>query len=340
MKEAMFYERGEGGEVQCRLCPQQCKIPEGDRGVCCVRENRSGTLYSLVYGRPVSTHVDPIEKKPLFHFMPGSRAFSIATVGCNLRCLHCQNHDISQAPRNTGSIYGRDIPPERIVEMAAQSGSASISSTYTEPTIYFEYALEVARLAHARGLKNNFVTNGYTALEALDEVGPYLDGANVDLKSFSESFYKKICGASLKPVLESIRKMKSLGIWVEVTTLLIPGKNDSPEELREIAEFIREAGAEIPWHISAFHPTYRMLEPPRTSARSIRTAMAIGREAGLKYVYAGNLPGDEGESTYCYSCGELLIERYLFQIHTNRIRAGRCPSCKATIDGIEMDDPG
>jgi len=340
MKEAMFYEKGERAEVQCRLCPHQCQIQEGGRGVCCVRENRSGTLYSLVYGRPVSTNVDPIEKKPLFHFMPGSRAFSIATVGCNLRCLHCQNHDISQMPRESGAVYGREVPPERIVDMAAQSGCASISYTYTEPTVYFEYALEVARLARARGLKNNFVTNGYTALEALEAVGPYLDGANVDLKSFSESFYKKVCGASLTPVLESIKRMKTLGTWIEITTLLIPGKNDSPEELREIAEFIRATGLEIPWHISAFHPTYRMLEPPRTSARSIRSAMEIGKESGLRYVYAGNLPGDEGECTYCYSCGELLIERYLFQINTNKIQAGRCPSCSAPIDGVDMDGPG
>ena len=340
MKEAMFYERSDGGSVQCRLCSHACTIRDGERGICSVRENQDGTLYTLVYDRAAATHADPIEKKPLFHFLPGSKAFSIATVGCNLRCHHCQNNEISQMPRETGSIFGMELPPERIVEMAIEARCASISYTYTEPTVFFEYALDTARLARAKGLKNNFVTNGFISLDALETVAPCLDGVNVDLKAFTENFYKKVCGGSLKPVLETIGQMKRLGIWVEVTTLLIPGRNDSKEELRDIAEFLAETGKEIPWHISAFHPRYRMLEPPPTSARSIRSAMEIGLEAGLRYVYAGNLRGDPGEHTDCYGCGERLIERSHFALLSNCIRDGKCPSCQAPIDGIGMDGPG
>ncbi len=235
MNEARFYERQESKRVKCHLCFHECLIKDGRRGICGVRENRDGTLFSLVYGKSISEAVDPIEKKPLFHFLPGTQIFSIATVGCNFKCLHCQNYSISQAPEGHGEIPGENLPPERIVFLAQQTGCQSIAYTYTEPTIFLEYAMDTAKLASLAGLKNVFVTNGYITPEALRAIKPYLDGANIDLKSFSDDFYRRVCGARLQPVLDSIRLYKELGIWIEVTTLVIPGYNDSEEELRKIA---------------------------------------------------------------------------------------------------------
>ena len=335
-KEAYLYERLEGGKVRCNLCAHRCVIPQGKRGICQVRENREGKLYSLVYARLISANVDPIEKKPLFHFMPGSKAFSIATVGCNFRCLHCQNHDISQMPVDEGRIVGRYISAEEVVGMAEESGCASISYTYTEPTIFFEFAYDTAKIAHLRGIKNNFVTNGFMTPEALEMISPYLDGANVDLKSFREEFYRHICRARLKPVLDAIKKMKELGIWVEVTTLLIPTLNDSEEELRQIARFILSVGEEIPWHVTAFYPTYRMRDKERTPADTLRRAREIGLKEGLRYVYTGNIPGEEGESTFCYRCHRPIIRRWGFQVIEKKIRAGHCSYCGAPIDGVQM----
>jgi pyruvate formate lyase activating enzyme len=334
MKEAYLYERQSGGKVRCFLCNHRCLIADGKRGVCCVRENKGGTLYSLVYERLISAHVDPIEKKPFFHFLPGSKAFSVAAPGCNFRCLHCQNHEISQMPREGGDITGEKVSCEEIVSMAQQYNCASISYTYTEPTIFFEYACDTAKIASTKGLKNNFVTNGYMTTEALDMVAPYLDGANVDLKAFSEAFYKKICSAKLKPVLANIKKMHDLGIWVEVTTLIIPTLNDQADELREIARFLRSVSPEIPWHVSAFYPTYRLLDKPRTSPEIIRQAREIGFEEGLKYVYSGNIPGDEGENTSCYHCKHVLIRRWGYQIAENSVTAGKCPHCGTPLEGV------
>ena len=240
--------------------------------ICGVRENREGVLYSLVYGRVIAENVDPIEKKPLFHLLPGSRSFSIATAGCNFRCTFCQNHEISQMPREENRIVGRERTPAEIVEQALRSGCNSISYTYTEPTVYFEFAWDTAGIAREKGLKNVFVTNGYMTEETLELLAPRLDAANVDLKSFRDDFYKKQCGARLQPVLDSLRRMKELGIWVEVTTLLIPGLNDGEEELRDLAGFIFSLGAETPWHISRFHPRYRMTDTPPTPAASIHRA--------------------------------------------------------------------
>lgn len=242
MKEAMLYKKVDG-KVKCSLCAHRCTIAEGKRGVCMVRENRKGKLYSLVYGKAIAAHVDPIEKKPLFHFLPGSLSFSIATIGCNFRCEHCQNWDISQKSKNGDEIIGTEINPEQIVQNALNNNCTSISYTYTEPTIFFEYAYDTGKLADEKGLKNNFVTNGFMTEEAIKKISPYLDAANVDLKSFSDSFYKKICGARLEPVLQSLKNMKKKGIWIEVTTLLIPTLNDSDDELRQIAEFIKNAAA-------------------------------------------------------------------------------------------------
>ena len=337
MHEAMLYTQLEDGRAHCRLCHHQCKIADGKRGICRVRENRGGKLYSLVYGRSVATNVDPIEKKPLFHLQPGSQSFSVATVGCNFSCRHCQNWQIAQYFHSQdGDVPGQELSPETIVRQAKQSGCASIAYTYTEPTIYFEYAYDTARLASAAGIKNVFVSNGYTSFEALRTIAPYLDAANIDLKSFSEDFYRRVCGAQLQPVLDTIRRYHELGIWIEVTTLIIPGYNDAEDELRQIAEFICSVAPEIPWHVTAFYPTHKLLDAPRTPAETLRRARKIGLDAGLHYVYEGNIPGEGGENSYCHQCGELLIERYGFSIRQNRLQKGCC-SCGAPISGVGMD---
>jgi len=334
MKEAMFYEKLDNNLVNCNLCSHRCrKIADSKRGICGVRENRDGILYSLVYGKAVARSVDPIEKKPLFNFLPGSRAYSIATVGCNFRCDNCQNYDISQLPKVRSTIVGEDVPPEEVILAAKLSNCESIAYTYTEPTIFFEYALDIAKMATNEGIKNVFVTNGYITPEALKEIAPYLDAANIDLKSFSDEFYRKNCGARLQPVLDSIKLYKSLGIWIELTTLIIPTLNDSEEELRKIAEFIKEVGEDIPWHITQFHPTYKLIDKPVTPVTTLRRARQIGLEAGLRYVYEGNVPGENGENTYCHKCQKLLIRRLGYQIIENKIKNSACPYCGAKIDG-------
>jgi pyruvate formate lyase activating enzyme len=336
MREAMLYESLEDQKVQCRLCAHRCLIKNGKRGICGVRENRDGRLFTLVYARAVARHVDPVEKKPLFHFQPGSRSYSIATVGCNFRCLFCQNADISQMPRDLKRILGEELPPEQVVSAALKSGCRSISYTYTEPTIFFEYAFETAKLARAAGLKNIFVSNGYMTPEALEAIDPCLDAANVDLKAFTDEFYKEQCGAKLAPVLDSLRKLKATGVWLEITTLLIPGLNDSDRELGEIALFIKDLGPETPWHVSRFHPTYRLTTVSSTPVSRLRRARKIGLETGLRYVYTGNIPGDEGEKTFCHHCNRVLIDRYGFSTGRYVIQNGRCPDCKTPVAGIEM----
>ncbi len=335
MKEAMLYSPLEDGKVQCILCNHRCTISPSKRGLCGVRENREGKLYTLVYGRAISLNVDPIEKKPIFHLYPGSTSFSIATVGCNFRCLQCQNHEISQMPRDGDKpIEGSEVSPSKILSLAKQYRCQSISYTYTEPTIYFEYAFEIARQAHQGGIKNIFVTNGYMTEEALKTIQPYLDAANVDLKSFRGKFYKDVCGAKLKPVLENLKLMRQMGIWVEITTLVIPTLNDSDQEFEEIAQFIVSLGREVPWHISAFYPTYKMLDIPRTPASALHRAREIGTKAGLRYVYCGNIPGEEGEDTFCPHCGRRVIERIGFRVAKNDVVNGECRHCHGKIDGI------
>jgi len=338
MMEARFYEKKKDQQVHCLLCNHHCLIKEGKRGLCGVRENREGRLYSLVYARPIATHVDPIEKKPLFHFLPGSRSFSLATAGCNFRCLFCQNADISQLPQDQGKIPGEEVPPEEIVAAARQAGCQSIAYTYTEPTIFFEYAQDIARLAEAQGLKNVFVTNGYMSKEALQSIHPLLHGANVDLKAFREAFYQKQCGAKLAPVLKTLKTMKEMGVWLEITTLIIPTLNDSKEELRELATFIlQELGPETPWHISRFHPTFRLTDRPVTPVKTLQQAWEIGREVGLHYVYTGNVPGDQGEKTYCHHCGRLLLDRFGFTILKNELDQGCCPQCHLPLAGVGLN---
>jgi len=291
---------------------------------------------SLVYARAIARHIDPVEKKPLFHFQPGSRTYSIATVGCNLRCLFCQNADISQMPREIKRIMGEEFPPEDVVSAARQNRCRSISYTYTEPTIFFEYAYETAKLAHEAGLKNIFVSNGYMTSEALDLIRPYLHAANIDLKSFRDDFYQEQCGAKLAPVLASLEKLKDMGVWLEVTTLIIPTLNDSDGELKQITEFIKNLGPETPWHVSRFHPTYELRSLPSTPVATLKRAREIGLQAGLHYVYTGNVPGDRGENTLCHYCGRTLIDRFGFAIGQDAVRNGQCPECATLVAGVDM----
>ena len=300
MKRADFQRTidEEKKKVECYLCAHNCRIKDGKRGICQVRENRDGVLYSLVYGKLISRNIDPIEKKPLFHLLPGSLSYSIATVGCNFRCSHCQNYDISQYPRlHSGTIVGNDATPEEIVLSAREHGCRSISYTYIEPTIFFEFAYDCAQLAHESGIKNVFVSNGYTSPEATRKIAPFLDGNNIDLKAFTDKFYREVCGAKLGPVLDTINLMKELGVWVEVTTLVIPGWNDSDSELQEIARFIKSVDPEMPWHVTRFHPTFKMTDRGATPVSSLQRARQIGMAEGLKYVFVGNIPGEDGRCT-------------------------------------------
>jgi pyruvate formate lyase activating enzyme len=335
MQEARFYEKLGESKVHCHLCAHECKIDPGKRGLCHVRENQAGTLYSMVYGMVVAENTDPIEKKPLFHFLPGSRSYSIATAGCNFMCLHCQNYDISQFPkRHGGKIPGTARPPEAIVQEAKANRCATISYTYTEPTIFMEFAQDTARLAKEQGIRNVFVSNGFMTEESAAALAEFIDGDNIDLKSFQDDFYRKVCKARLQPVLDTIGRLRRAGVWIEVTTLVIPGHNDSAEELTDIAQFIKGVGPEIPWHVSAFYPTHQMLDRPRTPPETLLKAREIGLAAGLRYVYTGNIPGQGGENTYCYSCGEVLIERVGYTIKGFILQDGKCPKCQTAIDGV------
>ncbi|MEJ5347969.1 MAG: AmmeMemoRadiSam system radical SAM enzyme [Desulfosoma sp.] len=337
MHEARFYTQEEKNAVRCRLCAHGCLIKPEKTGLCGVRRNLEGRLYSMVYGKLIAANVDPIEKKPLFHFLPGTFSYSIATVGCNFRCLFCQNADISQAPRDHGAVYGRESTPSSVVQDALRTRCASISYTYTEPTIFMEFAMDVGIEARRAGLKNVFVSNGYMTPEALQVAAEtFLDAANVDLKAFRDRFYKEMCGARLDPVLETLQGMKRLGIWLEVTTLLIPGLNDDPQELKELAEFLVSLGPETPWHVSRFHPTYRLTDRPPTPVATVRQAREIGLKAGLRYVYTGNVPGDEGENTYCPQCGAVVMKRYGFSIKPQGISKGACTACGARIHGVHL----
>ncbi len=335
MKEALLYEKLKNKVVKCNACSHHCLIADGKRGFCGVRENQNGKLYSLVYGKVVASHIDPIEKKPFFHWLPGSYSLSIATVGCNFRCLHCQNYEISQMPRDyNGQILGEEMSPEEIVEIAKKNNLFSISYTYTEPTIFLEFAFETMKLAKKQGLKNNWVTNGYMSNKTLELVGPYLDAANVDLKFFRDDLYQKICGGKLQPVLDSLKWMKKNKIWIEVTTLVIPGYTDLGNQFEDIAKFIKnELGKETPWHISRFYPAYKMINVSPTPPEIIYQAYEIGKKVGLKYVYAGNLPGDQRENTYCPKCGELNIKRIGYEIQRFD-KDGKCRKCKENLDLI------
>ncbi len=331
MKEAMFYTKLNDHKVRCKLCPHRCEILSGKRGICRVRENQKGVLYSLNYRRLIAAHIDPIEKKPLFHFYPGSQSYSIAAIGCNFHCLHCQNWTMSQVKGDI--IRGEEVFPERVVQNALDSDSLSISYTYTEPTIYYETAYDISLLAHEKGIKNIFVTNGYINSEALNYIAPVLDAANIDLKAMSEAFYQDVCSASLQPVLDRIKQYYELGIWIEVTTLIIPGYNDNSDELKQIAGFIADIDKGIPWHVTAFYPTYKLNDAPPTPLSTLKLAYQIGKDKGLQFVYQGNV--GQGENTYCPSCGKLVVKREYFTIE-NKIDNDKCPFCGKKIKGIGM----
>jgi len=360
LKEALYYESLANGKVWCTLCPHDCHITEGARGACGVRYNHGGKLYTLVYDKVVAREVNPIEKKPLFHFYPGSFAYSISTVGCNLRCSFCQNWDISQWPKDhlpkhitaneeaptpicpqlinmEHSIPGETITPQMIIAAALHTGCVSISYTFTEPTIFFELAYDTAVLAHQRGIKNNFISNGFISEAPQRQLCTVLDAANIDLKFFKEDSYRRISRARLQPILDAIKRYHELGVWLELTTLVIPGINDSDEELSQIAEFIASVSETIPWHVSAYYPAYKMWNHPPTNVVTLRRARDIGFNAGLRYVYEGNVPGEGGENTYCYQCKSLLIERFGFTVRRNRIRNSSCPDCGAPIDGVGLN---
>ena len=287
---------------------------------------------TLVYGNLIAANVDFIEKKPFFHFLPGSLSYSIATVGCNFRCLHCQNADLSQLPKETGQTPGDFVPPEEVVAAAKASGCQSIAYTYTEPTIFFEYAYDVAVLARARGLKNVFVSNGYTGEEAAQKIMPFLDANNIDLKG-DDQFYKRVCGARLEPVEHNIKLFWDSGVWVEVTTLIIPGYNDSEVQLRGLAEFLASVSTDLPWHLTSFYPMYRMKDVRPTRAEALRRGIKIGHEVGLKHVYAGDIPGED-EDSKCPVCSEMLVERLELRVMKNSVVEGRCPKCGTAIKGV------
>lgn len=335
MHEALFYEQGEEQKVTCNLCNHRCRIKSSRRGICGVRENREGTLYSLVYGLLVAENCDPIEKKPLFHFLPGSFSYSISTVGCNFRCLHCQNYHISQYPHtNDGQVTGSLRSPEDVVLAAEKTGCSSISYTYVEPTIFYEFARDCSQLAHEKGIKNVFVSNGYMTPEVTRDLAPLLDGINIDVKAFTDAFYKQVCKAKLQPVLDNVKLMHDLGVWVEVTTLIIPGWNDSDDELQAIAKFIHSVDPAMPWHVTAFRPTYKMTDRDSTPVSTLQRARQIGQGEGLFYVFEGNIPGRGGENTYCPACNAEIISRFGFSINSLKVKDGKCMECGESIHGV------
>ncbi len=334
MKKASFCEQDSDDRVRCKLCPHRCLIRPGRRGICGVRENRDGVLYSLVYGKPAAEGIDPIEKKPLYHFLPGSISLSIGTRGCNLKCLHCQNWQSSQVTANEDFDDQRFIEPGKIVQSALTHGCGSISYTYTEPTIFLEYALDTARVAVSEGLKNVFVTNGFITPEALDVAAPLIDGTNIDLKFFNDEIYRKICGARLQPVLDAISLYHKHNVWIEITTLVIPTLNDGEDQLRGIAGFIASVDKNIPWHVTAFYPTYRLTGIPAATLSVLQRARQIGYEEGLRFVYTGNLPDDEGNTTRCPDCGETVINRCGRRASLAESFTGSCIACGHAIAGV------
>ena len=332
--DALLYDELEDNLVQCKLCAHRCKISAGSRGICRVRENTAGKLYTRVYGNLISKNIDPIEKKPLYHFYPGSQSYSVAMPGCNFRCEWCQNWQISQMPRIMDLPHGKRFMPEDIVQECLKSGCRSISYTYTEPTIFFEYCLETAELAQAKGIKNVFVTNGFMTPEMLEMMHPYLDAANVDIKAFQDETYRQLMGGRLEPVLESCRLMKSLGVWLEITTLVVPGINDDPNELGSLAKFIlEELGPETPWHLSRFYPQYQTLDRNPTDESVLYDTKKMGVSAGLKYIYVGNVAGVD--KTNCKECGHELITRGGYFVRITGIDPkGCCTRCGTVFDGV------
>ncbi|MEG6549202.1 AmmeMemoRadiSam system radical SAM enzyme [Desulfocurvibacter africanus] len=337
MIEAQLWKPAADKHVRCELCNHFCLIEQGARGKCGVRENHDGRLMSLSADKVAAMNLDPIEKKPLYHFLPGTTSLSIGTPGCTMACQFCQNYSLSMPPKQGDEVRGERITPEVIVETALRYGAASISYTYSEPTIFFELAEPCAKLAIDKGLKNVWVSNGYMSDKCLDRLRDIIHAANIDLKAFNDDFYRNICDARLKPVLKNIVSIKKMGWWLELTTLLIPGMNDSDEELRGMAAYIRDdVGADTPWHISRFHPTYKLTTKPITPVERLERAWEIGKEAGLKYVYVGNVPGHVSDHTTCPECGCLCLDRSGFSVTSNAIKDGKCPQCGLEIPGVGL----
>jgi pyruvate formate lyase activating enzyme len=332
-REARYYEMQPEGRARCRLCPHGCVIAEGSRGTCGVRELRDGRLMTMAYGNPCAVHVDPIEKKPLFHFLPASQAFSVATAGCNLHCKNCQNWEISQRrPEETENI---DLPPEDLVAGAAAAGCESIAYTYSDPDIFFEYAVDTARLARQQGLKNVLVTAGYINAEPQLEFCRTMDAANVDLKGFTEDFYRQVCSAGLQPILNALQKYLQEGVWLEVTHLVIPTLNDDADLIRQMCHWYYEhLGADVPLHFSRFQPRYQLKNLPPTPVETLELARRIAMDEGLRYAYVGNVPGHAGESTYCPNCGRTVIGRIGYSITEMNLLDGCCRFCGQTIAGV------
>lgn len=334
MKKAYLWDSKPDNKTQCYLCSHYCLIEAGDKGLCGVRQNKDGELFTLNYGKAIAANIDPIEKKPLYHFLPGSKILSIAAAGCNFRCEFCQNWRISQITKGeSGQVVGQDFPPEDVVAEAEQANCPSIAYTYTEPTIFFEYAADTAELAQKKQIRNVFVSNGFQTDRTIEKMAGLIDAVNIDLKSFSDQYYREVCGAKLKPVLNSIKNMHQRGIWVEVTTLIVPEQNDDPEELSELAEFIANVSPDIPWHISRFTPQYKMSDSYPTPKDTLLTAAEIGEEAGLNYIYVGNVSIDKYRHTYCPECGQKVIDRTDY-IGDCLLEDGRCPSCSTNIPGV------
>jgi pyruvate formate lyase activating enzyme len=329
----------DGGAVRCVACAHRCLIRPGRLGICHVRENKGGRLVTLVYGQAAAANADPIEKKPLFHFYPGSVAFSVATQGCNMHCLHCQNFAISQAPRSGVRVPTFELSPHQIVAAAHRYRARSIAYTYTEPTVFLEWALDTARLGRDAGLANVVVTNGYESPETLDLMAPCIDAANVDLKAFDDGFYRRICGARLAPILDTLVGMRERGIWVEVTTLLIPGLNDDPDQIGALARWVvTELGPETPWHVSRFFPDYELEDLPPTPVATIQCAIEIGRGEGLRHVYSGNVAGLDDDTT-CAGCGATLIRRRGYQVAPGpALAGGRCRGCGRVLAGVGLEE--
>lgn len=331
MREALLWERGDKNKVKCNLCFRRCVVPRGKRGFCGVRENRDGRLYTLNYALASSVAVDPVEKKPLYHFYPGSLVYSLGTVSCNLRCLHCQNYSISQTPIEEAKGELVEYPPEEAVRSAKNHGCGGIAWTYNEPTIWFEYTLDSAKLAKQNGLYTVYVTNGSFTSEALELISPYLEAANVDIKAFTEKFYREVAKAKLAPVLDRVEECVKKGVHIELTYLVIPGKNDDKEEIKSFVDWVVGLSKDIPVHFTRFHPDYLMLDVPATPLKTLEMAREIGLDS-LRYVYTGNVPGHEGENTYCYNCGELLIRRYGFSVKiVGLTEENKCMSCGSKI---------
>jgi len=331
-QKALYYEKLSKGKVKCLLCPRECIVTKGNRGFCRVRENREGEYYTLAHSNPCAVHTDPIEKKPLFHFLPRTTALSIATAGCNFTCKNCQNWSISQAkPDDTINF---EVPPEQLVDLALAYNIPTIAYTYTEPSVFFEYMLESAKIAKKKGVLNIYHSNGYLNQEPLLELIPYLDGANVDLKGFSNDFYQNITGGTLYPVLETLKTLKREGVWLEITNLIIPTKNDSEDMIKELCQWIKnELGKDIPIHFSRFYPQYKLQNLPSTSIKTLSKAAEIARSIGLHYVYIGNVPGMPEENTYCPGCGKIVIERRGYSINAINLQNGKCKFCKTKIPG-------